>query len=108
ERAALEQVSGARLANRARWLADERSADRRRRGVRAHAEPGAARLLHATRLLLCAERLDRVGPRVRGPAIGAVGGRLLPRARATGRGRVRRVAVCAWHARGRVRLRLEL
>ena len=40
----------------------------RDRGLRAHARPGADRLLRRTRLLLGRERLDAVGARVRGPA----------------------------------------
>ncbi len=38
------------------------------RGLRAHARPGADRLLRAPRLLLGRDRLDRVRPRARGPA----------------------------------------
>ena len=80
----------------------------RDRGLRAHAQPRADRLLRAARLLLGRERLDAVRAGVRRPAGGAAGDRLLPRAGQAGRGRLPRLPLRARAGPGGVRLRLEL
>src|SRR6185437_13817914 len=88
--------------------AARRRARGRHRGLRAHPQPRPGELLRTARLLLRAERLDAVGPRVRGPARGAAGDRLLPHAARTGRSRVPLIAIRARRRCGAVRLRLEL
>ena len=80
----------------------------RHRGLRAHAAPGADRLLRDSWLLLGRERLDAVRAGLRGPARRAARDRLLPRAARAGRGRLPRLALRARARPGRVRLRLEL
>ena len=67
-----------------------RGRDRQHRGLRAHAQPGADRLLRAQRLLLGRQRLDAARPRRGRPERGAAGDRLLPRARAPRRSRLPR------------------
>ncbi len=57
-----------RLSHQLERRPGERHHAGRDRGLRADAQPRAARLLHATWLLLGAHRLDRVGPRERRPA----------------------------------------
>ena len=80
----------------------------RDRGLRAHAQPRADRLLRAQRLLLGGERHHPVRARVRRPAGGAAGDRLLRGAGQAGRSRLPRLALLARRGRVRVRLRLEL
>ena len=86
-------------------------AESRDRGLRAHAQPGADRLLRAQRILLGGERLHAVRASVRRPQSGAAGDRLLRGARQAGRSRLSRVSLRAragWAGFRTVRLRLEL